>query len=251
MDGQAPVEPWRPNLPPSRFPCPLCAGSAVVTSHPETVGIVRLRCERGCAEADLEAKCRAKVPMAFVYRDDLIPEIPEAAIAAIVNRLDSGVANADSFAALGGPGAKKILGAVDKLRARSDTISVASLTNQRGGVVALELRGDHPDSESKAKSFLPVHMARTAHGTLEARLGLFERSWPLVGRHTLAAADARSVLIVEGEKARKVAAELLEDYVCITSLCGAENAHCSDWSPVTGRKLVILRDNDEAGMDYA
>lgn len=215
------------------------------------IGVMRVACDKGCAEADLLEKCRAKVPVAFTYRADLLPEMPNAMIAVIAERLESGTIDQNSHATLGGAQAKAVLRAVAQLRARSDSVAIYHLTNERGGVIGLILRGDRTGDVGKLKSFLQVHVARTAHGSLEARLGLFQGPWPVVGRHTLTAAGTRPVLIVEGEKAREAAAHLIPDYDCVTSMCGADNPHCTDWSPLAGRTVVILRDNDEAGLNYA
>lgn len=61
--------------------------------------------------------------------------------------------------------------------------------------------------------------------------------------------DAAIVYVPEGEKA--VDALLAMGLVATTSAHGAKSPHKSDWSPLAGKKVVILPDNDEAGEAYA
>jgi len=57
------------------------------------------------------------------------------------------------------------------------------------------------------------------------------------------------IVLVEGEKAAEAAKDI--GFIATTSPNGASNAKHADWTPVTGRKLLILPDNDDAGLRYA
>ena len=65
----------------------------------------------------------------------------------------------------------------------------------------------------------------------------------------LAASASALVYVVEGEKAADAAASL--GVVATTSPHGSKSAGKADWSPLSGRSVVILPDNDDAGEQYA
>lgn len=56
--------------------------------------------------------------------------------------------------------------------------------------------------------------------------------------------------VAEGEKAAEALQSLLPDVVVTTSMCGADNAAQTDWSPLKDRRLIIWRDNDKQGLRY-
>jgi len=60
---------------------------------------------------------------------------------------------------------------------------------------------------------------------------------------------ADCVVITEGEKAADAAVRL--GYEASTSAHGSKSADKTDWSPLAGKEVVILPDNDEAGKEYA
>ena len=74
---------------------------------------------------------------------------------------------------------------------------------------------------------------------------------PLYGLDRLAAQSAATVLIVEGEKAADAAARLFPDFAAITWSGGSKAAGKADWSPLAGRRVVILPDADLPGWDAA
>ncbi len=76
---------------------------------------------------------------------------------------------------------------------------------------------------------------------------------PLYNLHLLAQYSEATVMIVEGEKAVDAARQLFSfpEYVVTTSPNGAQSASKADWSPLTGRKILIWPDNDDAGRRYA
>jgi hypothetical protein len=72
---------------------------------------------------------------------------------------------------------------------------------------------------------------------------------PLFRLPDLLAAPATSlVFVLEGERKTETAAGL--GWVATTSVHGSGSAHRTDWSPVQGRSVVVLIDNDKAGEKY-
>lgn len=79
------------------------------------------------------------------------------------------------------------------------------------------------------------------------------KSWPsprpLYGLELLAANPGKPVMIVEGEKACDAARTIGSPYVVVT-WPGGSNAYSKvDWSPIYGRKVLMVPDNDQAGND--
>jgi len=100
----------------------------------------------------------------------------------------------------------------------------------------------------RGKSFRPI--ARTENGwVIGDPLGLL----PLFGLPELLQAGQESrdglVFVCEGEKAADAAQSL--GLVATTSAHGAKSPKKTDWSPLAGRNVIILPDNDEAGYAYA
>ena len=60
-----------------------------------------------------------------------------------------------------------------------------------------------------------------------------------------------AVLVCEGEKAADAAAALFPDLTATTPMHGAKSPAKADWSPLTGRRVVIWPDNDEPGRAFA
>jgi putative DNA primase/helicase len=60
---------------------------------------------------------------------------------------------------------------------------------------------------------------------------------------------AETVYVTEGEKAAD--AMRLVGFVATTSSHGSQSAEKTDWSPLAGKRVVILPDNDESGREYA
>jgi hypothetical protein len=60
--------------------------------------------------------------------------------------------------------------------------------------------------------------------------------------------DASTIYVCEGEKASDAIRDL--GLVSTTSAHGAQSPHKTDWSPLAGKEIVILPDNDEAGEGY-
>ncbi len=62
-------------------------------------------------------------------------------------------------------------------------------------------------------------------------------------------ADAEQIFVVEGEKAAE--AGRIWNLATTTSPHGSKSAAKADWSPLAGKRVVILPDNDAAGERYA
>jgi len=106
--------------------------------------------------------------------------------------------------------------------------------------VGCVLRWDKPDG----KIILPVSLYDDGwrHEGMPAPRPLF--ALPLIRKEK----DA-TVFVMEGEKAADAGWDC--ELVSTTSAGGANAAHKTDWSPLRGRRVVILPDNDEAGERYA
>ena len=59
------------------------------------------------------------------------------------------------------------------------------------------------------------------------------------------------MLVTEGEKAADAATQLLRGFAVVTSANGSKSAGKADWSPLSGRDVIIWPDADEAGLEYA
>lgn len=72
---------------------------------------------------------------------------------------------------------------------------------------------------------------------------------PLYKLHALA--KAKTVIVCEGEKAADAAQVMFPRILCITWMAGTNNVMNSDWSPLTGKNVVIWPDNDAPGAKAA
>jgi len=106
------------------------------------------------------------------------------------------------------------------------------------------------DKQDGAKEILPQTLWRDG-----ARLAWHWRAAPpprpLYGLDRLAAAPAAPVLVVEGEKTADAGATLFPDFVVMTWSGGSKAAGKNDWSPLAGRRVVILPDADTPGREAA
>lgn len=78
-------------------------------------------------------------------------------------------------------------------------------------------------------------------------------SWPtprpLYNLAALAARPNAQVIVCEGEKAANRAQELFPQLVAVTWPNGAQSVAKVDWSPLTGRSILLWPDNDDQGRD--
>jgi len=107
-------------------------------------------------------------------------------------------------------------------------------------------RSDTTRDGKEGKTIRPV--SRTADGRW--RIGAMPEPRPLYHLpKILAAPEGAFVFVVEGEKCADTVASL--GFYATTSAGGANAADKTDWSPLRGKNVVILPDNDPAGERYA
>jgi 5S rRNA maturation endonuclease (ribonuclease M5) len=114
------------------------------------------------------------------------------------------------------------------------------------GAVGLTVR-DLYDNRNGAEYHYPD--GRVVHRTATKR---FYQKGNVKGRTLFNAdkiGDAELVYVVEGEK--DVLAVEAAGGVAVCSAMGAGKAHLADWSPLTGRDVVIVADKDEPGRKHA
>jgi hypothetical protein len=152
----------------------------------------------------------------------------------------TGVAPAGPAAAPRGPVYSTSGEAVAAREARLGPASAAwTYHDAAGRPEGIVLRWDRKDGR---KTILPV--SRREEGWV---LEGMRSPRPLYRLPELAAAER--VYICEGEKACEAARAM--GLVATTSAHGAKSAHLTDWSPLAGKDIVILPDNDPAGERYA
>jgi Family of unknown function (DUF5906)/Primase C terminal 2 (PriCT-2) len=243
MGADSPVQPRRAGMPLATFPCPVCKGTAGATAHPTILGAMTLTCAgKGCDCRQLAQKCRDLAPRAFSHSDDLLVEMPDAVVDALIARAKDG-----SFA----EGHKAAMRAIDKRRANAAGVTPYVLRNPEGCAVILILRYEEEVHGAPTKSMQYFHASMDIDGRLETVVGLPDGPWPLIGLDNAARRPDRPRLVVEGEKAWSAAQKLLPEYVVVASLCGSGNAHCSDWSAMAGAELLVMGDADAPGDHYA
>jgi P4 family phage/plasmid primase-like protien len=74
---------------------------------------------------------------------------------------------------------------------------------------------------------------------------------PLFGLTALLGDPTKPVLVCEGARKAEVARELFPDFVATAPLFGANSPNFTDWSPASGRNVVIWPDNDSTGAKFA
>jgi len=102
------------------------------------------------------------------------------------------------------------------------------------------------DKEDGSKVVLPQTLWRIG-GRLRWQWKAFPELRPLYGLQRLAARPTAPVLVVEGEKTAEAASERLAAFVVVTWPGGSKAASKVDWSPLSGRQVVIWPDADAAG----
>lgn len=79
--------------------------------------------------------------------------------------------------------------------------------------------------------------------------GHFSKPRPCFHLERLADNPDKPVLITEGEKACEAAQTLLPGYVCVTWPGGAQAWKHADFSPLSGKTVLLWPDNDQIGID--
>jgi hypothetical protein len=103
-----------------------------------------------------------------------------------------------------------------------------------------------PDG-SKAKSYRPCHEGQDGRWELSRPQGLL----PLYRLPDILAGPPEAIVtILEGEKCTDIATAIgLPD--ATTSAHGAKAPQLTDWSPLAGRRIAIVRDEGDDGAGYA
>jgi len=109
-----------------------------------------------------------------------------------------------------------------------------------GRLVGLVIRFDGPDG----KTFRPVSRTTGGSWLIEG----MPAPRPIYRLPQVLAADG-PVFVCEGEKSADALASL--GLAATTSANGSKSAGKSDWSPLKGRRVVVVPDNDEPGERYA
>lgn len=119
--------------------------------------------------------------------------------------------------------------------------------SDEGDVLGYVCRFDRPDG----KIFQPLTFGHDSRACAEWRWRAWPTPRPLYGLDRLAQRPDAPVVVCEGEKAADAAGELLPDHVAVSASNGANGAAKADWRPLTGRRVIIWPDADEAGRRYA
>jgi hypothetical protein len=109
------------------------------------------------------------------------------------------------------------------------------------------------DPPGERKEIRPLTLWRDVSRSngLKWRWKAFPKPRPLYGLHLLAGRLEAPVMICEGEKTADAAKRVFPDFVATTSPGGALAVREANWTPLTGRIVVIWPDHDEAGAKYA
>jgi hypothetical protein len=102
------------------------------------------------------------------------------------------------------------------------------------------------------KTILPISWIRDASGAERFAFKHQSSSWPLYNLPELSERPNASVVVVEGEKCVEAAKAVFPHSVVVTSPGGSNNALKADWTPLAGRKRVLIwPDLDAPGTKYA
>lgn len=131
--------------------------------------------------------------------------------------------------------------AIQAICIQARSTHTASWPYQRaGGQEAFRVaRFDRPDGD---KQYRPLH--KTAEGWVIA-----DPPEPLPLYNLPELKNSGPVYVLEGEKCADIAKSI--GLLATTSAHGAKAANKTNWSPLAGREVVILPDNDKQGRQYA
>jgi putative DNA primase/helicase len=144
----------------------------------------------------------------------------------------------------GYPTIREALDAMDTImeRKQGKRVDKWRYHDANGKCVALVLRYDlPPDGGKQPKTFRPM----SRHGDRWYRCDP-PGKWPLYRLSELV--DAPKVYVVEGEKCADALAAL--GLAATTSAHGARAPGKTDWTPLAGKEIILIPDNDEPGSLY-
>lgn len=129
-----------------------------------------------------------------------------------------------------------------------DPVKVWRYNNAAGDCIGYVARYIKADGE---KNYLPFTYGSFSENVLPVWK---PRSWaagekPLYGLDLLAERPEDKIIICEGEKATDAARILLPGNVSISWPGGAGSVNTVDWSPIAGRDILLIPDNDQSGRN--
>jgi len=107
------------------------------------------------------------------------------------------------------------------------------------------------DRPGGGKEILPLTLCQAEDGRLMWKWQGFPTPRPLYGLDELARKPNANVVLVEGEKTAEAARKLFPNCAVVTWPGGCKAIKHADWSPLKGRKVVIIPDADEPGRAAA
>jgi hypothetical protein len=120
-----------------------------------------------------------------------------------------------------------------------------------GRLIGYVARFDYQDDkDAAAKDYLPITYCRIGKDRFAWRAKGIPDPRPLYNLPGILSRPDATVIVAEGEKAADAAAILFPEMVATTPPHGAKSPHKADWTTLSGRKLVIATDNDDAGQAF-
>ena len=221
------------NLDGHNHPCPKCGGKdrfAAFKDVADNGGVICRKCHSDGGDG---------FATVMWYLGVGFPEALEAVASAIGmnNSVGNRIQNGKATTKTGYATAKEAIDATDQSLPKHDR--VAEYAYEVGeDVIGYVLRYE----DAGGKTFRQV----SKHGTQWQRRGP-PAKWPLYRLSELKCADR--IVLVEGEKAVEAARGI--GLNATTSAGGSKGAKNTDWTPLAGKTVVVLPDNDEAGEQYA
>lgn len=143
---------------------------------------------------------------------------------------------------------EEFIGRKTKDRFKDGTLTFYRYYSSKGIPVGCVVRCDKDVDGDKAKSFVQF-----SYNWIKNR---WQASWsgdgkPLYNLQEIVSRPDVPVMVVEGEKTAEAAKLLFPEYVVTTSCMGSASPRSSNWSCLSGRDVIIARDNDLTGSRYA
>lgn len=135
-----------------------------------------------------------------------------------------------------------------KDRFKDGTLTFYRYYSSKGIPVGCVVRCDKDINGDNVKSF-----AQFSYDWIKKR---WQASWsgdgkPLYNLQEIVSRPDVPVMVVEGEKTAEATKLLFPEYVVTTSCMGSASPRSSNWSCLSGRDVIIARDNDLTGSRYA
>ena len=123
-----------------------------------------------------------------------------------------------------------------------------------GKLIGYACRFEYPEDQGKQgkrkkrKEIVPQVWARNGAGVERWQWKSMPKPRPLYGLDLLAQNPGATVFVVSGEKTTNAARELLPIPVVVTWAGGDQATRTADWSPLRGRRVVLVPDADKSGI---